>query len=206
VRHATYSNSGEVQCGTRPEQCINISRHCVNGYSITTALAKSVTQVLLWWCVYVTQFWAQSTGAKNATRQVGWGTESVSFSVSRYEVLSEPLKPSGTPRCFWRKLWLLLMSILIGFHAWVKLWSEPEIVPCISPVSSSIVRQDRGIFWTDTSCWVYLGVDSSHGSIKTQTLFQCMKLYEPIWPTINRYRWKITFRWVPHMGTLHSQR
>jgi len=46
VRHPIYySNSGEVKCSYRPKKGINIARRCVNGYSITGALAKSVTHV-----------------------------------------------------------------------------------------------------------------------------------------------------------------
>jgi len=45
--------------------------------------------------------------------------------------------------------------------AWAKCRSEPDISPCIRPLSSAIVRLDKGILRWDTSSWVYLEVDSS---------------------------------------------
>jgi hypothetical protein len=45
VWHPICSNSGEVKCGTQSEKVINITRHSLNGYSITAAPVKSVTQV-----------------------------------------------------------------------------------------------------------------------------------------------------------------
>jgi len=41
---------------------------------------------------------------------------SVEFSVRGYEVPSELSEPSGTPRCFWRKLELLLMPLIGLLH------------------------------------------------------------------------------------------
>jgi len=55
-------------CGYRPKKGINITRRCVNGYSITAAPAKSVTHLSFWWCVYQ----AHSNGGKYATRPVAW--------------------------------------------------------------------------------------------------------------------------------------
>ena len=105
VRHPIYySNSGEVRCGYRPKKGINIARHCVNGYSITADPAKSVTHLSFRWCVYR----AHCNGGEYATRPVAWATGSVEISVRGYEVQSEPSAPSGTPRCFKRKLGLLL--------------------------------------------------------------------------------------------------
>ena len=46
VRHPIYSNSGDVNSGTRPEKGINIARRCINGYSITAAPANSVPHVV----------------------------------------------------------------------------------------------------------------------------------------------------------------
>jgi len=60
VHHPIYSGSGEQQCGTRPEKGLNIANCCANGYSITGAPAKSETEMLFWWCIYVTTFRAQS--------------------------------------------------------------------------------------------------------------------------------------------------
>jgi len=55
-----------------------------------------------------------------------------------------------------------ICSILITFCNGEKLPSEPAICPCISPISSPIVRQARGILRRDISRWGYLGIDSSH--------------------------------------------
>ena len=54
------------------------------------------------------------------------------------------------------------------FCTWVKLRSEPPISPCIYPISSPIVRQDRGILRKDTSSWVYFGVYSSCISVQVK--------------------------------------
>jgi len=59
VWHPRYSNSGEVKCGTRPENGVNCARHCVNSCSITTAPAKSITHRLFGWCIYITTFCMQ---------------------------------------------------------------------------------------------------------------------------------------------------
>jgi hypothetical protein len=55
-----------VVCGYRPKKGINIARHCVNGYSITAAPAKSVTHVSFWWCVCQ----RHSNGVKYVTRPI----------------------------------------------------------------------------------------------------------------------------------------
>jgi len=109
VRHPIFSNGGEVKCGYWPKTGINITRRCVNSYSVTAAPAKSVTHVLFWWCVYQ----AQSHGGDDVTRPVAWPTGNVKFSVRGYKVPSEPSEPSGTPGCFRRKLGLLLMYIML---------------------------------------------------------------------------------------------
>jgi len=54
-----------------------------------------------------------------------------------------------------------MYSTLSTFCAWAKLRGEPSISPCISPRSSPIARQEKGILRRDTSSWVYLGVNSS---------------------------------------------
>jgi hypothetical protein len=51
VRHQIYSNSREAKCGTWPEKGLNITRHCVNGYSKTATPGKSVTHVSFGWCI-----------------------------------------------------------------------------------------------------------------------------------------------------------
>jgi hypothetical protein len=45
VWNPIYSNGREVKCGYRPKNDIIIARRCVNGYSITAATAKSVTDM-----------------------------------------------------------------------------------------------------------------------------------------------------------------
>jgi len=62
VWNRTNSNSGEAKCGTRPENGIHSAICWINSYSITGAPAKSVTYMMLWWCIYVTKFWTQSKG------------------------------------------------------------------------------------------------------------------------------------------------
>jgi len=55
-------------------------------------------------------------------RPVAWAMGSVQFSVRVYEVPSEPSEPSGTPRCFRRKLGSLLMDT---FRTWKRSPSHP---------------------------------------------------------------------------------
>jgi len=110
VWHSIYSNSGAEKCGTRPENGINIGAHGVNSYSYTPAPVKSVTQVVFWWWVYVTTFRTRSKWGKYAMWPIAQATGRVSPSVRSYKVPSEPSEPSRTPRCFWRRLVLLLMS------------------------------------------------------------------------------------------------
>jgi len=126
VRHPINSNSGEVKCGTQPEKGINIARHRVNSYSITVAHVKSVTHVSFWSGVYLTTFWAER---KEGT----YGTESVYSSIRWYEAQSEPSELTGTPRCFWRKLGLLLMQqersfLNLNMFAW---WMSHSSHQCI---------------------------------------------------------------------------
>jgi hypothetical protein len=45
VQDLTYSNSGEVKCGTRLEKGINIAMHCENGYGVTEVPANRVTHM-----------------------------------------------------------------------------------------------------------------------------------------------------------------
>jgi len=104
VQHPIYTNSGEVKCGTRPEKGINILRRWVNCFSITAAPVNTVTHVSFWWCIYDTTKYR---------RYVCNATGSELFSVPVYEVPSEPSERSGTPGCFWRKLWSLLMWICV---------------------------------------------------------------------------------------------
>lgn len=68
----------------------------------THSLTNCVTHVVLRWWVYITSFRAQSNGGVYATRSL-W------LSIRCDEVLSEPSDPAGTPKCFWRKVGLLLM-------------------------------------------------------------------------------------------------
>jgi hypothetical protein len=109
VRHPIYCNSREEKCSTWPEKDINIARHCVDGYCISAATAKSVTHMSFRWYVYVSTFRVQSTGGKYATWPATWATGSLKFSPRGCKVLSEPSEPSATHRCFWRILGLLLM-------------------------------------------------------------------------------------------------
>jgi len=100
VRHPIYySNRGEVKCGYRPKKGINIARRCVNGYSITSAPAKSVTHVSFWWCVYR----AHSNGGEYATRQVACNSpsEGSRFRQSRQSRPEHPGVSDGNEGCCW---------------------------------------------------------------------------------------------------------
>jgi hypothetical protein len=55
----------------------------------------------------------------------------------------------------------------------VQLQSKPSISPCISPISSPIARQDKGILRRDTSSWVDLGVDFSCITVLTELTVSC---------------------------------
>jgi len=71
-----------VACGYRLKKGINISRRCVNGYSITAAPANSVTHVSFRWCVYQ----RHCDGGKCEEQPVVWATGSVEVSVGGYPV------------------------------------------------------------------------------------------------------------------------
>jgi len=54
-----------------------------------------------------------------------------------------------------------IYSSVFTFYTWVKVQSKRTISPCITRMSSLIVRTHQGILRMDTSGWVYRGVDSS---------------------------------------------
>ena len=89
---------------------IIITRRCVNGFSINTAPAQSVTHMSLWWRIHITTFRVQGKGDMYATRPIAWVTGSVEFFVRGYEGPTVLLAPSRTARCFWWNVGLLLMK------------------------------------------------------------------------------------------------
>ena len=66
-------------------------------------------------------------------RPVACATGSVKFSISGYEVRSEPLEPSGTPGCFRRKLALVVMTLPL---------SKSQLPPAKKRVSTPAGKRD----------------------------------------------------------------
>jgi hypothetical protein len=83
----------------QPKKGIIISRHCVNGYSITAAPEKSVPHVSFWWCAYQ----VHSNGGKYATwrETCNSRSEATRFHQSHLTRPEHPVVSDGNKSCCW---------------------------------------------------------------------------------------------------------
>ena len=102
-------NTRKIRCSSQLENGINIARHPVSGHSVMGAAARSVIYLSFCWFIYITTFLTQSAGGKYATHHIGFASASVYFSLRGCKVLWELSEASGTPRCCWWTLGLLLI-------------------------------------------------------------------------------------------------